>query len=311
MNLSHKITKILMGIILLGSTQVQAQQDPQYTNYMYNTVNINPAYAGSRGALSIFGLHRTQWVGLEGAPTTNSFSVNTPIQDSKLGVGLSFVNDKLGVINENTISLDVSYTIDLNQRNSKLSFGVKGSLNMLNVAYSRLNKFNPNDPMILHDIADEASPNIGAGIYWHNEKSYVGLSVPNFLENKRFENGTLYSAMNQRQHFYLMGGHVFEINPTLKFKPAFLLKAVSGAPLQADVTANFLIHDKLTLGAAYRWDAAWSALAGFQVTDGLMLGYSYDSETTKLGRYNNGSHELFVRFELFNKYRRVNSPRFY
>ena len=300
-----------MGIILLGSTQVQAQQDPQYTNYMYNTVNINPAYAGSRGALSIFGLHRTQWVGLEGAPTTNSFSVNTPIQDSKLGVGLSFVNDKLGVINENTISLDVSYTIDLNQRNSKLSFGVKGSLNMLNVAYSRLNKFNPNDPMILHDIADEASPNIGAGIYWHNEKSYVGLSVPNFLENKRFENGTLYSAMNQRQHFYLMGGHVFEINPTLKFKPAFLLKAVSGAPLQADVTANFLIHDKLTLGAAYRWDAAWSALAGFQVTDGLMLGYSYDSETTKLGRYNNGSHELFVRFELFNKYRRVNSPRFY
>ncbi|MBA5793276.1 type IX secretion system membrane protein PorP/SprF [Flavobacterium sp. xlx-214] len=311
MNLSHKITKILMGIILLGSTQVQAQQDPQYTNYMYNTVNINPAYAGSRGALSIFGLHRTQWVGLEGAPTTNSFSVNTPIQDSKLGVGLSFVNDKLGVINENTISLDVSYTIDLNQRDSKLSFGVKGSLNMLNVAYSRLNKFNPNDPMILHDISDEASPNIGAGIYWHNEKSYVGLSVPNFLENKRFENGTLYSAMNQRQHFYLMGGHVFEINPTLKFKPAFLLKAVSGAPLQADVTANFLIHDKLTLGAAYRWDAAWSALAGFQVTDGLMLGYSYDSETTKLGRYNNGSHELFVRFELFNKYRRVNSPRFY
>ena len=311
MNLSHKITTLLMGIILLGSTQVQAQQDPQYTNYMYNTVNINPAYAGSRGSLSIFGLHRTQWVGLEGAPTTNSFSVNTPIQDSKLGVGLSFVNDKLGVINENTISLDVSYTIDLNQRNSKLSFGVKGSLNMLNVAYSRLNKFNPNDPMILHDIADEASPNIGAGIYWHNEKSYVGLSVPNFLENKRFENGTLYSAMNQRQHFYLMGGHVFEINPTLKFKPAFLLKAVSGAPLQADVTANFLIHDKLTLGAAYRWDAAWSALAGFQVTDGLMLGYSYDSETTKLGRYNNGSHELFVRFELFNKYRRVNSPRFY
>lgn len=311
MNLSHKITTLLMGIILLGSTQVQAQQDPQYTNYMYNTVNINPAYAGSRGALSIFGLHRTQWVGLEGAPTTNSFSVNTPIQDSKLGVGLSFVNDKLGVINENTISLDVSYTIDLNQRNSKLSFGVKGSLNMLNVAYSRLNKFNPNDPMILHDIADEASPNIGAGIYWHNEKSYVGLSVPNFLENKRFENGTLYSAMNQRQHFYLMGGHVFEINPTLKFKPAFLLKAVSGAPLQADVTANFLIHDKFTLGGAYRWDAAWSALVGFQITDGLFMGYSYDGETTKLANYNKGSHELFVRFELFNKYRRVNSPRFF
>ena len=311
MNLSKHIQHILIGILMLGSTQVQAQQDPQYTNYMYNTVNINPAYAGSRGSMSIFGLHRTQWVGLEGAPTTNSFSVNTPLKNSKLGLGVGYVNDRLGVIDENTISLDVSYTIDLNKKNSKLSFGVKGSMNLLNVSYSRLNKFNPNDPLILTDISNEASPNIGAGVYWHNEKSYLGLSVPNFLENDRFDNGTVYSSMNQRMHYYLMGGHVFEINPMLKFKPAFLLKAVSGAPLQADVTANFLIHDKLTLGAAYRWDAAWSALAGFQVTDGLMLGYSYDAETTKLGRYNNGSHELFVRFELFNKYRRVNSPRFY
>ena len=311
MNLSKHIQHILIGILMLGSTQVQAQQDPQYTNYMYNTVNINPAYAGSRGSMSIFGLHRTQWVGLEGAPTTNSFSVNTPLKNSKLGLGVGYVNDRLGVIDENTISLDLSYTIDLNKKNSKLSFGVKGSMNLLNVSYSRLNKFNPNDPLILTDISNEASPNIGAGVYWHNEKSYLGLSVPNFLENDRFDNGTVYSSMNQRMHYYLMGGHVFEINPMLKFKPAFLLKAVSGAPLQADVTANFLIHDKLTLGAAYRWDAAWSALAGFQVTDGLMLGYSYDAETTKLGRYNNGSHELFVRFELFNKYRRVNSPRFY
>ena len=311
MNLSKHIQHILIGILMLGSTQVQAQQDPQYTNYMYNTVNINPAYAGSRGSMSIFGLHRTQWVGLEGAPTTNSFSVNTPLKNSKLGLGVGYVNDRLGVIDENTISLDVSYTIDLNKKNSKLSFGVKGSMNLLNLSYSRLNKFNPNDPLILTDISNEASPNIGAGVYWHNEKSYLGLSVPNFLENDRFDNGTVYSSMNQRMHYYLMGGHVFEINPMLKFKPAFLLKAVAGAPLQADVTANFLIHDKLTLGAAYRWDAAWSALAGFQVTDGLMLGYSYDAETTKLGRYNNGSHELFVRFELFNKYRRVNSPRFY
>ena len=311
MNLSKHIQHILIGILMLGSTQVQAQQDPQYTNYMYNTVNINPAYAGSRGSMSIFGLHRTQWVGLEGAPTTNSFSVNTPLKNSKLGLGVGYVNDRLGVIDENTISLDVSYTIDLNKKNSKLSFGVKGSMNLLNVSYSRLNKFDPNDPIVLTDISNEASPNIGAGVYWHNEKSYLGLSVPNFLENDRFDNGTVYSSMNQRMHYYLMGGHVFEINPMLKFKPAFLLKAVAGAPLQADVTANFLIHDKLTLGAAYRWDAAWSALAGFQVTDGLMLGYSYDAETTKLGRYNNGSHELFVRFELFNKYRRVNSPRFY
>ncbi len=136
------------------------------------------------------------------------------------------------------------------------------------------------------------------------------MSVPNLLENTRFEDG-IYSGMNQRMHFFLMGGHVFEINPMLKFKPAVLFKGVEGAPLQADVTANFLINEKFTLGAAYRWDAAWSALAGFQITDGLMIGYSYDGETTKLAKYNNGSHEIFLRFELFNKYRRVNSPRFF
>lgn len=311
MKISGKINKLLMGTLLLGSMQMHAQQTPQYTHYMYNTVNINPAYAGSRGALSAFGLHRSQWVGLEGAPTTNSFSINTPFQNSKLGLGVGFVNDKLGVIEENTVSVDVSYTIDLNKRDSKLSFGVKGSLNMLNVEYSRLNKLHPSDPMIINDIQNEVSPNVGAGVYWHNQRSYLGLSVPNFLENTRYDNGTVYSSMNQKMHFYLIGGHVFDLNPTLKFKPAFILKAVEGAPFQADLTANFLIHDKLTLGAAYRWDAAWSALVGFQVTEGLMLGYSYDSDVTKLGNYNNGSHELFVRFELFNKYRRVNSPRFY
>jgi len=304
-------TRIITALLALVSfTSAHAQQDPQYTNYMYNTININPAYAGSRGALSIFGLHRSQWVGLEGAPTTNSFSVNTPIADSKVGLGVSFVNDALGVMDENTLSVDFSYTLDLNNRGSKLSFGLKGSANLLNVAYSDLNKFNPNDPQILNDVQNEFTPNIGAGIYWHNEKSYVGFSVPSFLESTRYDNN-IQSTMQQKMHYYLMGGHVFEINPMLKFKPAFLLKAVEGAPLQADITGNFLISEKFTVGGAYRWDAAWSALVGFQVTDGMFIGYSYDSDVKALRNYNNGSHEIFMRFELFNKYRRVNSPRFF
>lgn len=304
-------TGIITALLALASfTSSRAQQDPQYTNYMYNTININPAYAGSRGALSIFGLHRSQWVGLEGAPATNSFSVNTPIADSKVGLGVSFVNDALGVMDENTISIDFSYTLDLNNRGSKLSFGMKGSANLLNVAYSDLNKYNPNDPQLLNDVRNEFTPNIGAGIYWHNEKSYLGFSVPSFLESTRYDNN-IQSTMQQKMHYYLMAGHVFEINPMLKFKPAFLIKAVNGAPIQADVTANFLVHDKFSIGGAYRWDAAWSGLVGFQVTDGLFIGYSYDSDTRALRNYNNGSHEIFLRFELFNKYRRVNSPRFF
>src|SRR5690606_12445843 len=143
-----------------------------------------------------------------------------------------------------------------------------------------------------------------------NEKSYVGLSVPNFLETTRYDDN-IQSTMTQRMSYYLMGGHVFELNPTLTFKPAVLLKATDCAPLQADVTANFRISNKITIGGAYRGDAAVSGLVRYQITDGLLIRYSYDGETTRLANYNNGSHDIFLRFELFNKYRRVNSPRFF
>ena len=299
-----------MALLAIVSLTANAQQDSQYTQYMYNTININPAYAGSRGSMSIFGLHREQWVGLEGAPKTNAFSINTPIKNSKLGLGVSFVNDELGVMKDNTFSVDLSYTIDLDNRDNKLSFGIKGSANLLDVKFSDLNIYNPGDPYFQHDIQSQFSPNVGAGIYYHNQKAYVGLSVPNFLQTDRYDDNT-YSSMQTKMHYYLMGGYVFDLNPELQFKPAVLLKAVMGSPLQADLTANFLIHRKLTLGAAYRLDAAWSALAGFQITDGLMIGYAYDGDTTRLARYNSGSHEIFLRFELFNRFKRVNSPRFF
>lgn len=302
--------KILLALLALGSLTVNAQQDSQFTQYMYNTNTINPAYAGSRGALSIYGIHREQWVGLNGAPKTNVLSINTPIRNSKLGLGINFVNDQIGVMKDNTLSVDLSYTIELDNRDNKLSFGIKGSANLLDVAYSDLNLYNPADPRLSQDIHNQFTPNVGAGVYYHNQKTYVGLSVPNFLKSDRYEDN-LVATVQTRMHFYLMGGHVFDLNPDLKFKPALLLKAVEGAPLQADITANFLISEKLTLGAAYRWDAAWSALAGFQITDGLMIGYSYDGDTTKLANYNSGSHEIFLRFELFNKFKRANSPRFF
>lgn len=302
--------RVLLAVLALVSLTANAQQDSQYTQYMYNTNTINPAYAGSRGALSIYGMHREQWVGLNGAPKTNAFSINTPLKDSKVGLGVSFVNDEIGVMKENTISVDVSYTIDLDGIDNKLSFGIKGSANLLSVNYSELNLYNPNDYKLTGDISNQFSPNIGAGVYYHNTKGYLGLSVPNFLQADRYDDN-IYATVQQRMHFNLIGGYVFDLNPDLKFKPAFLLKAVSGAPLQADVTANFLISNKLTLGAAYRFDAAWSALAGFQITDGLMIGYSYDGDTTKLANYNSGSHEIFLRFELFNKYKRITSPRFF
>lgn len=303
-----KTLSLGLFLILCGTT-VFAQQDPQYTQYMYNTNAVNPAYAGSRGVMSVFGLYRTQWVGLDGAPKTANVSMNTPIGDSRVGLGVSFTNDQLGAMDENNISIDVSYTVDVSDA-FKLSFGLKGTANLLNVDYTKLNVYNPNDVLFQENIANQFSPNIGAGLYLHSDKTYFGFSVPNFLETDRYDDNEI-STMKQKMNIYFIGGYVFDLSPSLKFKPAFLAKAITGAPLQLDLTANFLINEKFTIGAAYRWDASFSGLIGLQVSDGLFVGYSYDAETTKLAHYNSGSHEVFLRFELFNRFNRVTSPRFF
>jgi type IX secretion system PorP/SprF family membrane protein len=301
-------TKILIFALMLTCYTGFAQQDAQYTQYMYNTININPAYAGSRGVMSIFGLHRTQWVGLDGAPTTNAFSINTPINNSNLGVGFSVVSDKIGPTRDNTISADISYTIPMSET-YKLSFGLKASGNLFNLDVNDLNPEDAGDPN-LQNFNNEFSPNFGAGVYLHSDKFYFGLSVPNFLQDSKYNDNDV-AVFQERMNFYAITGYVFDISPDVKFKPALLTKLVTGAPLQVDASANFLFFDKLMLGGAYRWDAAVSALAGFQITDGLFIGYSYDMETTELKNYNSGSHEVFLRFELFNRVNKLVSPRFF
>lgn len=301
-------TKIIIFALMLSCYSGFAQQDAQYTQYMYNTINVNPAYAGSRGVMSIFGLHRTQWVGLDGAPVTNAVSINTPLNNSNLGLGVSLVNDRIGPTSENQFSADLSYTIQTNDT-YKLSFGIKATGNLFNLDASKLNPAVPSDDY-LQNIGSEFSPNFGAGVYLHSDKLYLGLSVPNFLQDTKYSDNDR-AVYKERLNYYAIGGYVFDISSGVKFKPAFMTKIVTGSPLQLDVSGNFLIQDKLTLGVAYRWDAAVSALAGFQITDGLFIGYGYDLETTKLRRYNSGSHEIFLRFELFNKYSKMVSPRFF
>jgi type IX secretion system PorP/SprF family membrane protein len=300
-------TKILIFALMLVGLVSYSQQDAQYTQYMYNTVNVNPAYAGSRGVLSVFGLHRTQWVGLDGAPVTNSFSINSPIENTNLGVGLSFVNDRIGPTDENNISMDLSYSIKTSET-YKLSFGVKGSADLFSFDPTKLSIYTPDNS--LQSYTNKFSPNIGAGVYFHSDKSYLGLSVPNFFETKRYSDND-FVVYKEKMNFYLIGGYVFDLNSNLKFKPAFLGKMVQGAPLQLDVSANFLINEKFVLGAAWRWSAAGSLMAGFQVNDGLYVGYGYDMDTSKLAHYNSGSHEIFLRFELFNHQSRIVSPRFF
>lgn len=301
--------KNLVIILLLVSASVFAQQDAQYTNYMYNTININPAYAGSRGVTSIFGLYRAQWIGLDGAPQTGTVSINAPIENSNVGIGFSVVNDRIGASDKTTVALDLSYAIQVSE-NYKLALGVKGIADLFNVDYTKLNRYDLNDPKFQNNIENKFTPNIGAGIYFYSDKLYLGLSAPKFLESNVYNDNTSATSL-EKMHYYLIGGYVFDLSPNLLFKPAFMCKTVEGSPLQVDVSGNFMFNEKFVLGAAWRWDAAMSLMAGFQVSDGLYIGYGYDLETTKLANYNSGSHEIFLRFELSKNRERVETPRFF
>lgn len=301
----------------MGCGILAAQQDAQYTQYMFNTMSVNPAYAGSRGQLSIASLYRSQWVGLNGAPETFTLNMHSPIRNSRVGYGISLINDNIGdgLVQETTLDAVVSYTIDVGL-DKKLSFGVNANGNFLSLDFTGLRNFNEtgeNQQITENGTTSEFNPNFGAGIYYHTDKFYLGLSAPSLFRNEYFDaNGQNLLSAN-RINYYMITGYVFDINPNLKFKPALLTKAVGGAPLQVDVSANFLFNDKFSVGAAYRWDAAVSALFGFQITDQIMLGLAYDTQTTELvgNRFNDGSFELFLRFELLRNFQRTVSPRFF
>ncbi len=291
----------------LLSAEIKAQQDPQYTQYMYNTMSVNSAYTGQREVLSIAGLFRTQWVGIEGAPITQTFSIHTPLRDERIGIGLSIVNDQLGPAQETYFNANFSYTILLDNTDKKLSFGLNGGFHFLNTDWKKGIYQNPD--IVFNQNLNLFSPLIGAGLYLHSRKWYVGLSVPNFIDTKHY-NDLQESLAMERIHAFLICGYVFDLNNKTKFKPAILVKGVSGAPLIADISANFLLNKTFALGLAWRWDDAISGLVGFQVTNGFYIGYSYDRTTTRLKNYNGGTHEIMMRFEL-QKVGRLISPRFF
>jgi len=310
------ISAFLIFISTIG--HLSAQQDAQYTQYMFNTLSVNPAYAGSRGQLSAAALYRSQWVGLDGAPETFTLNLHSPIRNSRLGYGVSVVQDNIGdgVVSETYLDAVISYTIDVSLE-GKLSFGLKAGGNILNLDFNALRNFDA-EPVSVDNIENRFSPNFGLGIYYHTNKFYAGLSAPNLLQTEHFDNtqtaaNSVQFLSQERINFYFITGYVFDLSGNLKFKPALLTKVVGGAPLQVDVSANFLFNDKFSFGAAYRWDAAVSGLFGFQISDQLMLGLAYDRETTELGgtQFNDGSFEVFLRFELVKSFQKLVSPRFF
>ena len=312
MNKTIFSTLFLLMTISIGF----GQQDAQFTQYMYNTLTVNPAYAGSREVLGVSVLHRSQWVGLDGAPSTQTFNIQGPYND-KIGLGFSIVHDEIGNnTNQNTyFDIAFSYTVPTSEK-YKLSFGLMAGGHLLNIDFNKLRNYSASlAPSVEDELYKRFSPNIGAGIYLHSDKFYMGLSVPDFLESEHFQNpddeGT--AIASERMNVYLISGYVFDLSPSLKFKPAYLLKAVAGAPLQLDLSSNFLINEKVTLGAAYRLDAAISALFGFQMGKSFMLGLAYDREISSLGgeQFNGGSFEVFLRYEFIKNGKIDLTPRFF
>ncbi|MFB9054248.1 type IX secretion system membrane protein PorP/SprF [Formosa undariae] len=314
----------IVAIALLSCTVGMAQQLPQFTQYMYNTISINPAYTGSRETLSVVGLHRSQWVGIDGAPTTQTLSVHSPLSNEKMAIGGSFIHDELGAENFNYLYGSFSYTIKTGE-NSKLAFGINAGFTQYSLDQDfRLQ--NPNDP-IIYGIEDRWDPNIGAGLYWHSTRWYLGLSTPRILNNDHATNE--YEAL-ERVSYYLTGGYVFNLGSYTKLKPSFLVKGTNGAPLSYDLSANFLFYDKFWIGAGFRHNSgvngnqtngvadyqfkgtnAIGGMIDFQVSKQIRIGYTYESPiNSEIKHYQSGTHEIMLMFELF-KERRIKSPRYF
>ena len=294
----NSIIKFLTIVsIALISFEGNAQQDPQFTQYMYNMSVINPAYAiDDLGMLKVGGLYRNQWAGMEGAPETANFFAHTGFTE-RLEAGLSIVHDEIGgIVKENNLYADVAYVLPVSET-SKLSFGVKAGVTFFDADLSQLNTTEAGDPAMQN--ISEVFPNFGVGAYWFGENYYLGLSAPNIFTAKHLENETGLARLGEENiHYFLTGGYVFELNPNFKLKPAFMVRAVEGAPLSADITANVLLYNRFEAGVAYRFDETVSGLVNFRVTPELRIGYAYDYTTGNLGDFNDGTHEIMVLFDL-------------
>tara|TARA_B100000508_G_C11446902_1_gene271872 strand:- start:407 stop:1363 length:957 start_codon:yes stop_codon:yes gene_type:complete len=302
-----KFSLFLLLISILSTGIVSAQQDPQYTQYMYNMNVVNPAYAGSKETLSITGLYRKQWSGLEGAPETITLSAHSPIAD-KIGLGLSAIKDELGPVKETNVYVDFSYTLQVS-KSMYLALGLKAGATFHDVGLSGLELQDNDDPFFTNDI-NNTYPNIGAGAFFYGDNFYVGLSVPNFLNSVHLdENGLKFGS--ETQHYFATAGYVFQVSDNVKLKPSAMVKSAFDAPLSFDANLNALFYEKFELGVSYRLEDSFAGLVGFQATDYLRIGYAYDHVVSDLDVVTNASHEVILTFDLFFKQKSLRSPRYF
>lgn len=290
--------------LLALSFSVNAQQDPQFTQYFDNFLHVNPAYAGSSGMLSATAIHREQWIGFAGAPRSTTFSLHTPLNYRSVGLGLTAVNDMIGPVRQNMVYVDFSYTLKLG-KTARLALGLKGGVNMLNVATQNLANVDANDPAFANGL-NQINPNVGFGVYYHDEHFFFGLSSPRILE----KTASTTSYLEQRHYFGLIGG-VFSVAEQWKLRPSIQVKTTMGAPLSLDFSLAAIYKDKLWLGAMNRWNAAAGGFVQYQISRQFRLGLAAEYGMSALRNYNNGTFEVLMSYDFNYKKSDVKSPRYF
>lgn len=301
-----------LGILFATSQTLYAQQDPMYTQYMFNTLAINPAYAGSRNVLSATALYRNQWTGIQGAPKTGTFTVDGPVYNDRIGLGFQLITDKLGVTQTTGGVLSAAYRIKMDV--GTLSFGIQGNVSQykVNLTGVPLGSSSPYDPAFANNV-NKTLFNFGTGVYYNTDRFYVGLSAQDLMPKDLSAETNAGEKLNARQslHLFLAAGYVFPVADELKLKPSFLIKGVKGAPIEADINATLWIKDVIGVGAQYRTSADIAALIEVQATPQIRIGYSYDRSTTSLQNFNSGSHEIMLRYEFGFERGKIRSPRYF
>lgn len=315
MKLTRIIRYSLATAFIVAGLSATAQQTPLYTMYMWNPLVVNPAYAGAREALTASGTWREQWVGLEGAPSTQVLSVHSPLTNDKIGLGFTVQNDNVGPTNTTGLWGDFAYRLQTTAT-SKLSFALRAGFGIHQADLRSLEGVDANDPAFDKNVENNLMPNFGFGAWYEGRRGYVGLSSPTVLENE-LNSANNYGSGNDdvtNRHYYLMAGYVFNLSADsggVMFKPSAMVRMVEGAPVSFDVSANFLIKDKFWIGGAYRFEDSFAAILSFQFTPHLQAGYSYDFGTSDLNPYHTGSHELMLTYDFFKTEVKTRSPRYF
>jgi type IX secretion system PorP/SprF family membrane protein len=307
-----KRAHLMFVCLLLACIQAKGQQDAMYTQYMFNMMGVNPAYAGSRGILSATAMYRRQWVGVEGAPETSAISFDMATRDNKIGIGIQAFNDRIGITRNSGFYATYAYRIRFEEKGS-LAIGLQGGISNYKADLTKVDLIDDGDVAFSQNI-NVILPTFGAGVYYNTDRFYAGFSIPNLVKSYLRKDQIYYTAdviAKKYMHFFFIAGYVFDLDEDFKLKPSTLVKMVRGAPVQVDINTNLWIKDVVGVGASYRTGDAVSGLLELQITNQLRLGYAYDQTISRLVKYNQGTHEIMLRFEFGWEKGKVLSPRYF